>query len=397
MKNISLLIKPASSLCNMRCKYCFYYDVADNRDTQSFGIMDTKTTDLLIEQVFEYIGHNGVINFAFQGGEPTLAGLDFFRYFTSKVDQLKTNKVQVNYSIQTNGQLVDDDFCKLFKEYRFLVGLSQDGPSNFHDVNRLDNKLGPTHANTNKALQTMKKHGVEFNILSVVTKQMARKPKTLFNYYVKNKIRYIQLIPCLNPLDESSIIRGDSDQDTSITEGTDIDSRSKRVQEFTKDIKKYELTPRDYGSFLTDFFNLWYEEFMNGNYISVRMFDNLIHMLKGRGPEQCGMLGTCNLQCIVESDGSIYPCDFYVLDEFKLGNIHEEKFVDIYQPSRAKAFFDYEEAKHPLCDTCKVYPICTGGCKRYRSFYSREEDYCPYQDFLYNSFDKMQEVARVVG
>ncbi|NMB43955.1 MAG: SPASM domain-containing protein, partial [Clostridiales bacterium] len=120
-------------------------------------------------------------------------------------------------------------------------------------------------------------------------------------------------------------------------------------------------------------------------------------MLKGRGPEQCGMLGTCNLQCIVEADGSIYPCDFYVLDEFKLGNIHEDRLVNIYQPSRAKAFFDYEEAKHPLCDSCKVYPICTGGCKRYRTFYSREKDYCPYQDFLYNSFDKMQEVARVVG
>ena len=381
MKNLSLLIKPASSSCNMRCRYCFYYDVADNRDIISYGIMDKKTTDLLIEQAFEYIDNKGVISFAFQGGEPTLAVLDYFTYFTRKVDKVNKANLRINYSIQTNGLLIDDDFCKLFKKYNFLVGISQDGPREIHDVNRLDSTLGPSYDMTDRAIKTMTKYGVDFNILSVVTKQMAKKPKTLFNYYLKRNIKYVQLIPCLSPLLESSNILEDSFQEGPVTPSNN----------------RYQLSPRDYGSFLTDFFDLWYEAFMDGNYISVRMFDNLVNMLKGRSPEQCGMLGSCNLQCIVEADGSIYPCDFYVLDKFKMGNIYTDELTDICKPSRAKTFLDYEESKHPLCKTCKVYPICRGGCKRYRSFYSKEVGYCPYQGFLYKSFDKLQNIARIVN
>ncbi len=376
MNNLSLLIKPASSLCNMRCKYCFYHDVAEHRDTKSHGIMDNNTTEMLIEQAFEYINHKGVINFAFQGGEPTLAGVEYFKYFTNTVDEYNKNNLQVNYSIQTNGQVIDEEFCKLFKKYNFLVGLSQDGPREFHDVNRVDTNLKGTFDKTNDAIKLMNKYDIEYNILSVITRQMARKPKTLFNYYKKQNFKYIQLIPCLNPLEENS----DNEQ-----------------HELSKEIKKYALTPHDYGNFLIDFFNLWYDEFMKGNYISVRLFDNIVHMLKGRGPEQCGVLGKCNIQCVVESDGSIYPCDFYVLDRFKLGNIHEDKLINIYTPANGTTFLEFEEAKHPLCNSCKVYSICMGGCKRYRSFYRQESDYCPYQDFLYTSFDKLQRVASVVG
>ena len=365
---MSLLIKPASSLCNMRCRYCFYHDLAEHRDTKSYGIMDRKTTDLLIEQAFEYINYDGTITFAFQGGEPSLAGYEYYKHFTNKVKEYNKNNIRINYGIQTNGQLIDEKFCKLFKEHNFLVGLSQDGPRQFHDVNRIDNYYRGTFDQTNKSIKLMDKYKVEYNILSVITKQMARKPQTLFNYYVKKNFKYVQLIPCLNPLDDS-----------------------------IETIKKYELIPHEYGDFLKDFFQLWYEAFKDGNYISIRMFDNLVYMLKGRAPEQCGMIGKCHPQCVVESDGSVYPCDFYVLDDFKLGNIHEDKLIHFYTPNRAKAFLEFEEAKPNLCKDCKVYPICMGGCKRYRSFYRKEEDYCPYQDFLYHSYNQLQEIASIIN
>jgi uncharacterized protein len=368
MNMLSLLIKPASSLCNMRCKYCFYYDVADHRDTQSYGIMDEETTDILIEQAFKYTKKPGIINFAFQGGEPTVAGIKYFKYFTDKVNEMNKDDYQINYSIQTNGQLIDEEFCELLHKYNFLVGISQDGPKQMHDVNRVNSKLKGTYDQTNKAIKLMDKYKVEYNILSVITKQMAKKPQTLFRYYTKRNFKYVQLIPCLNPLDDSP-----------------------------ETIKKYELTPHEYAEFLIDFFNLWYEALQNNHYISVRLFDNLVFMLQGKPPEQCGMLGQCSLQCVVESDGSIYPCDFYVLDEFKLGNIHEEPLTRILTQETGKAFLGYEVPKNSLCENCKVYSICMGGCKRYRSFYSKEENYCPYQDFLYHVFDKLQDVARSVN
>lgn len=186
MKNFSLLIKPASSLCNMRCKYYFYYDVAKHRDTQSFGIMNKKTIDVLVEQSFECVNHDGTISFAFQGGEPTLAGYGYFEYFINKVNDYNKNHISINFSIQTNGQLIDVDYCKLFKKNNFLVGISLDGPSQFHDMNRVDNNFKGTFAQTNKAIKLMDKYKVDYNILSVITKQMARKPRTLFNYYTKN-------------------------------------------------------------------------------------------------------------------------------------------------------------------------------------------------------------------
>lgn len=372
MNALSILIKPASSLCNMRCKYCFYHDVADHRKIQSFGFMEKTTADILIKESFEYVNHKGAINFMFQGGEPTLAGMEFFENFTNTVDEHNRNNIPISYSIQTNGQVIDARFCKLFKKYNFLVGLSQDGPKAFHDANRIDADLQGTYDKTNDAIALFDSYGVEYNILSVITRQMADNPDILFHYYKRKNLKYIQLIPCLNP--QETIASGESSKET----------------------KEYELTPNAYGYFLKEIFNLWYDELAKGNYISIRLFDNLVHMLKGRRPEQCGLTGACTIQCVVESDGGVYPCDFYVLDDFKLGNIYEEKLIDMFESDTAKAFLEYEELKHPLCNTCEVYSLCCGGCKRYRSFYRQNSKYCSYQDFLYNALGKLQIVSRLV-
>lgn len=366
MNYFTMLIKPASSLCNMRCKYCFYHDVAEHRKIKSNGIMTESTIDILLKRVFDDIKKPSIINFAFQGGEPTLAGLEYYDYFTKKVEENNTDGHTIHYSIQTNGYLVDDKFCELFKAYNFLVGISLDGPREINDCNRVDINLKGTYDRVNQVIKLFHKYKVEYNVLSVITKQMAKKPQTLFNYYVKSNIKYVQLIPCLKSLDHKE---GEA-------------------------LNKYDLRPQEYALFLKELFSLWYEAYKNNQYISIRQFDNLILMLNGQPPEQCGLSGKCNLQCVVEADGSVYPCDFYVLDPYNQGNLHQNSLEDMINSAGARAFLDDQVRESPLCKSCKVYHLCGGGCKRYKSFYSEEKGYCPNQDFLYHAYHKMLEIAR---
>lgn len=365
MNFFTMLIKPASSLCNLKCKYCFYDDVSNHREKKSNGIMTIETVDILLKRVFEFVKKSSTISFAFQGGEPTLAGVAFFTYFCKKADELNEDGHKINYSIQTNGTLLDENFCRLFQQYKFLVGISQDGPREFHDLNRMDANLHGTFDKTNQAIKLLKKYKIEYNILSVITKQMARKPATLFKYFKKTNAKYVQLIPCLKSLD---YIQGDN-------------------------LNQYDLTVYEYAQFLKDIFKIWYSELKNNNYISIRQFDNIILMLKGQPPEQCGSNGRCSLQRVVESDGSLYPCDFYVLDDYRMGNLHTNTIQEMHASEGVKAFIENVIPESTLCKTCKVYQLCGGGCKRYRSFYSEEEGYCPYQDFLYDTYSQLIEIA----
>lgn len=359
---VSLLIKPASSLCNMRCKYCFYHDVANTRKVSSYGIMTEETADVLIKRTVEYAYDTAKIFFAFQGGEPTLAGLDFFKYFCKKVEENKKSGQKIFYSIQTNGILTDEKWCGFFAQNNFLVGVSLDCERELHDMHRIDINGVGTYDRVIKNISLMDKYKVEYNILSVVTKAMARKPEKVFKEYLKKRYKYIQFIPCLKPFDG--------------------------VEE-----NKYDLTPELYADFLIEMFRQWKHQLENGNYISIRLFDNLVMLLKGYPAEQCGTLGKCSLQRVIEADGSVYPCDFYVLDKYNCGNIREKCLdeIDISEP--AANFLEDKEPVHSLCISCKVIKICGGGCKRYRSFYHASADFCPYQKFLYTVFDQLKEVA----
>ena len=352
MPTFSVLIKPASSLCNMKCRYCFYCDESSKRSVPSYGIMSETTAKLLIDRAFSEISRGDTVSFAFQGGEPTLAGYDFFDMFTSYVDKTKPDRITIRFSMQTNGLLLDERFCELFKKFNFLIGLSIDGSEKYHDFNRISRDVEPTFRRVLAATKLLQKYGIEFNILTVVTQQIAKHPEQLWNFYKKNNFEYVQFIPCLDPLDSSSH-------------------------------ESYSLSPRTYGKFLITLFQIWYREFIAGRYTSVRLFDNLISMAAGYPPELCGMLGFCQPQYVVESDGSVYPCDFYALDDQLCGNIADSSFSDIFASDTMQAILRREEPEGSHCLSCGAYRICGGGCKRYRSFYFSEAGYCPYKEFLY--------------
>lgn len=364
MNRFSALIKPASSLCNMRCKYCFYADVADNRLVSSYGVMDRQTSEILIDRVLEHMQQPGEVIFAFQGGEPTLAGLDYFLHFTSYAKEKNAGRCTLRYAIQTNGLVLDESWCRMLKEHEFLVGVSLDGEESLHNYCRPDAKGLGTYSRIKKSIKLLEQAGVEYNILSVVTRQAAKHPQKAFQFYRKNGFNFVQLIPCLKPLD-------------------------------AKEEGSFDLTPQLYADFYKRFFNEWYEHLQRGEYLSVRQFDNILMMMQGQPPEQCGMRGRCTPQFVVEADGGVYPCDFYVLDRYACGNIKEQSIEEISHSIGIQRFLEDRVPEHPLCSTCRVRRLCGGGCKRYRSFYTSQPGYCPNQDFLTATVDRFAWAAHV--
>ena len=201
MPQLNILIKPASGSCNMRCKYCFYADEAKKRAAPSFGAMSMETAENLVRRAVEYAGDGCV--FGFQGGEPTLRGLDFFRDFVALVRKYNTGGAKVSYSIQTNGLLLDEQWAAFLKENDFLVGLSMDGDRQTHDLNRVDVKGSGTFSRVLRAARLLEKHEVPFNILTVVNSRVARNVESVYSFYKKNGLLYQQYIPCLDPSSSS--------------------------------------------------------------------------------------------------------------------------------------------------------------------------------------------------
>ena len=177
---LHLLIKPASGNCNMRCAYCFYADEAANRETPSFGVMDRETARILIEKSMDYAKKQCI--FTFQGGEPTLAGLDYFKYFTETVRKSNKRNIPVSYNIQTNGYHLQEDWFPFLKENKFLAGVSLDGDAACHDYLRRDAKGKGTYKQVMKTIALFKKYGIDFNVLTVVTGYSAGHARQLYNF-----------------------------------------------------------------------------------------------------------------------------------------------------------------------------------------------------------------------
>lgn len=334
MPPINVLIKPASSSCNMNCKYCFYNAVCENRSVANTGLMSIDLLEQLVKETITYADR--FCGFVFQGGEPTLIGLDFFDKCVQFQKKYNVQDITIANSIQTNGTLIDDNWCRFFAEHNFLVGLSLDGPAEIHDMNRKTTGGQGTFHRVMKTARMLEKSKVEFNILSVVTGHSARKIEKVYNFFKKNRFRYLQFIPCIDPL------------------------------EMERGSMNYSLNMEDYSSFLCRLFDLWFEDYKKGNYISIRQLDNFVRMMTGKPPEVCNMQGTCSLQLVVESNGNVYPCDFYAYDQWLMGTIGEQTLKEMTQSDIALKFLE-ESIKLPQsCQECRFLGLCRNGCKRDR-------------------------------
>lgn len=347
MPPLSIMIKPASSACNLRCKYCFYCDVAENREDFSFGCMTEETAENLIKSALEFASGDSIA-FAFQGGEPLIAGKEYFDFFTRTVEKYNRQKSEIFYSVQTNGTLVDAEWADFFTKNKFLVGLSLDGDLNANRF-RVDAKGQNSFYKILKAAEIFKNHGTEFNILTVLTGACADDAEKIYKYFRSKDLRFLQFIPCLRPF-------GDNSE------------------------SELYMTNEQYANFLIRIFNLYVKDFVRGNYISVRYFDNLVRMSLGEQPEQCGVCGHCTHQFVVEGNGNVYPCDFYCTDEWLLGNINNTKLEALANSPKATEFIRQSLAIPEECKNCKYFPLCrAGGCKRQRE----DRDYCEaYKKFF---------------
>lgn len=332
MPPVQLMIKPASSLCNMKCDYCFYRDIAEKRSVGDHGIMSYDTCRKLIERTLDYASDS--CSFIFQGGEPTLAGADFYRFFVNTVNKMNTRGLKISYSMQTNGYDLCDDMLTVLAQNDFLVGLSLDGNRTCHDAHRRDAGGNETFSRIVRSARRLTEKGIDFNILTVVTPAVAENIRRVFTFFLNQNYRFLQFIPCLSPLYE--------------------------------DDGEYAVTDEKYGDFLMELFDLWHEELMHGNVISIRYFDNLVSLIKTGRAEACGMSGCCSAHYVVESDGSVYPCDFYVTDGFCIGNLNEDSFPAIDKNRREIAFIENSANTVDDCRRCRYRLLCGGGCRRER-------------------------------
>lgn len=346
MPPLHLFIKPASGSCNLRCKYCFYSDVASLRETASYGIMSTDTLETIVQKAFVYAEDE--CTFSFQGGEPTLAGLAFYERLIQLCDMYNTSAyyketgkanqepLTLHFAVQTNGYRLTEEWAAFFARHKFLVGISLDGTIHTHNACRRTPDDKDTFTDIMHTINLFEKYHVEFNILTVVNKKTAAAVDKIYRFYRKNHFDYLQFIPCLDPFESPS--------------GS----------------LEYSLTPTDYGDFLCRLFDLWYTDFKAGQGISIRHFDNYLSLLLYGCAEACDMNGICSMQHVIEADGSVYPCDFFVLDEYRLGNLNEVDFTDINERRKELRFIERSSQKPDTCLSCNYYSICRGGCMRYR-------------------------------
>ncbi|MDZ4801380.1 MAG: anaerobic sulfatase maturase [Bryobacteraceae bacterium] len=327
----SLLVKPASALCNLDCSYCFYLD----RATDPYAGLQTRrmtadTQERLVAGFLEYSYPNST--FAFQGGEPTLCGLPWFERLVDLQVSHGRSGQQVSNAMQTNGMLIDEDWCSLFRSYNWLVGVSMDGPEAIHDQYRRNRGGAPTWRRVMQSIELMKKTKVEFNVLCVLSAANIDKPREIYRFFRSIGVDNLQFIPLV-----------------------EFGAGGER--------QPYSVTPEQYGKFLTAVFDLWWPHRKS---MRIRVFDNLAEAVAGQMPGSCCLQASCDSYAVVEYNGDVYPCDFFVEGSWKLGNVAEESFAAIAKRRARMEFASKKAIPHPKCDACEYEEICQRGCPHTR-------------------------------
>lgn len=358
MPPITVMVKPVSGACNMRCRYCFYADEMLHRKASISPPMTGELLDGMVRRVIR--SADSSVHFLFQGGEPTLIGLPFFEQLVQFECKYNTQGLTISNAVQTNGYDLSDEMIAFFAREQFLVGVSLDGTDETHDRLRPDAKGLPTSAVVRKNIDRLRASGVKVNVLCVVNSEVAKHPQAVFSALARYE--YLQFIPCLDGLDAEK--------------------------------RDYSLSSEDYLSFLKATFDCYYSAYTKGRPVSIRNFDNWIAMLMGMPPENCAMVGRCGPSLVIESDGSVYPCDFYALDHWKLGSISDGSLKRMLASDKEKAFLAESLPVPDSCKSCRWYALCRNGCKRERNPETGINRWCGvHTAFFEYACSRMEEMA----
>jgi len=334
-----VMTKPRGAICNLDCEYCYFLAKELLYPDSSFRMAH----DLLENYVHQYIEAQTVpeITFAWQGGEPTLMGLDFFKLVVQLQRKYTPPGVRIINTLQTNGTTLDDDWCSFFRAHEFLIGISIDGPKEFHDAFRVDKGGKGSFDRVMAGLDLLKRHQVEFNVLTTVHAANGSSPLQVYRF-LRDEVgtQFMQFIPIV-----------ERDNDTGYQEGDQITSRS--------------VTAEQYGQFLNAIFDEWVRKDVGQTF--VQMFDVALAAWMGMGPGLCIFAETCGDALALEHNGDLYSCDHYVEPDYKLGNIQEIPLIELVSSDFQKEFGMAKRDTLPrFCLECDVRFACNGGCPKDR-------------------------------
>ena len=347
----------------MKCRHCFYVDVANNREVASYGLMSDETLEALVRRALIFADET--CSFAFQGGDPTLIGLEFYQKLLNLQARYNTRNIVISNAIQTNAYAMTETMAQFFSDNHFLVGVSLDGTRETHNALRIDIRNEGSYDAVVAGIEKLKAANVNFNILCVVSQVVARQPVEVFNALAP--YGFIQFVAC--------------------------------IDDFSNKKKWYSLESDVYDEFLIKTFDLYYDSYRKGHFVSIRMFDNYIRALLRQPSDLCSVAQDCGSYFVVESDGSVYPCDFYVLDQWKMGNITRNSFYFLNKSEAATSFRILQVPSK--CKRCKWFFVCRGGCKRDQFTKDSGEvknKWCKsYQKFFEHSYEKLKRMAEQIA
>lgn len=342
-----VMAKACGPLCNLDCSYCYYLEKTALFPEGTRFRMD----DALLEHFIQsYIGsHPGpTVIFPWHGGEPTVLGVEFFR----KAEELQRKYLPAGWNCinvpQTNGTLLDEEWCAFFKEKNFAVGLSLDGPSEFHDVNRPDKQGRPTHERVMRGLHLLQQYGVSFSVLCTVNSTNVKAPLEIYNFFREQGVTALQFLPIVKSLGEGNV-------------------------------SEETVSPIEYGEFLVAIFDEWMRRDVGK--VWVQIFQECISKVRGNPGTLCLFQETCGDSLAMEHNGDLFACDHYVLEEYKLGNIRTQSMKALVESAKMKRFAQAKKKLLPAyCRACDVRFMCNGGCPKDRFLASPEGD--PYLNYL---------------
>jgi uncharacterized protein len=364
MRSFTLLIKPSGSDCNLDCTYCFY-----KTRSPEFGRGKQRMSDEVLETlVRDYMRLDfPVAGFAWQGGEPTLMGIDFYRRVVELQKKYGRPGCQVSNALQTNAVLLDDEWCRFLHNYKFLLGISIDGPKEFHDYYRCNHSGAGTFDKVVAAIQKCKEYQVEWNTLTLLNAKNAEHPEEVFDFLVGLGTRFLQFIPC-----------------------AEWDSSAGRIADFS-------VTPQQYGEFLCRLFDRWLE--YGPTNLSVRDFDSILSYYITGEHSICMFQRQCNQYVVVEHTGDVFCCDFFVEPRWRIGNILDTPIDKLATDGRNRLFARVKGHLNDKCLLCRYLSICRGGCMKDRAVFnkedfSRESYFCrSYKQFFDYALPKLMQIA----
>ena len=334
-----IMTKPRGAICNLDCKYCYFLSKERLYPDSAFRMTD----NLLEEYTRQYIQSQRVpeVTFAWQGGEPTLMGLDFYRQAVAYQQKHKKPGMRIYNAFQTNAVTLDDEWCAFFKQHDFLIGVSVDGPPHLHDAFRVDKGGAPTFARVLRGIDLLKQHGVEFNILTTLHAANADYPLEVYRF-LRDEIgaQFMQFIPIVERANATGFQEGDQVTDRSVTGA-------------------------QYGHFLISVFDEWVRRDVGR--VFVQMFDVALAAWSGQRPGLCVHEETCGLALAMEHNGDVYSCDHFVEPKHFVGNLIDIPLTDIVISDQQRAFGLAKRDTLPRqCRECPVRFVCNGGCPKDR-------------------------------